>query len=177
MKGRKPKANAARRGGSNSDGAEIIEVKARTKEELAEAGIPGIEKPADIAASPSMSHTWDAIVGRGLVFQACDAPFVSQLVHNVEVANQAWAKCTEPDGSMKLVIGRGEPDENGEYTDYKPNPYIKIANDAAALALRLADQMGCTPLARARLGLTEALGTATNISIAKQIDAAIGGRQ
>lgn len=177
MKGRKPKNNAVRRGGSGADGEEIIEVKARTQDELAEAGIPGIEKPADIAASPSMSYTWDAIVGRGLVFQPCDVPFVSQLVHNVEVANQAWARCTEPDGTMKLVIGKGEPDENGEYTDYKPNPYIKIANDAASLALKLADQMGCTPLARARLGLTEALGTATNISIAKQIDAALGGKQ
>ena len=64
-------------------------------------------------------------------------------------------------------MGRGE----------RPNPYIKQANDSAAVALKLADQLGCTPLARARLGLTQNMAGAVQLSIAQQIDAAIAGRK
>ena len=42
-----------------------------------------------------------------------------------------------------------------------------------AEALKIADQLGCTPLARARLGLTQAAGKAVTLSIAEQIDEAM----
>lgn len=166
MRGRKPQAIAARRGGL--DGA--IEVSADTVAD-------GLEKPADIAATPSLSETWDMVVGNGNGYQGADLPFAVQLVYNIEAANQAWAKCRMPDGSLRLTLPVGEMDENGEYHDYKPNPYIKIANDSTNMAMRLADQLGCTMVARARLNLTNSAAAATQLSIAQQIDLALGGQK
>lgn len=166
MRGRKPQANAIRRGGSGQDGALEVTAEPITAE---------IEKPADIAATPALSETWDMVVGHGVGYQGADMPFLVQLVYNVEAANEAWGKCRMPDGSLRLTLPVGEPDECGVYHDYKPNPYIKIANDSTAMAMRLADQLGCTRTARARLGLTQSIAAAAQLSIAQQIDAAIGG--
>lgn len=169
MRGRKPQAVAVRRGGSGSDGA--LEVSA---EPLAHTEI---EKPADIAAVPALSETWDMVIGHGTNYQGADVPFAVQLVYNVVAANQAWERCMNPDGSLRLTLPIGEPDEDGAYHDYKPNPYIKIANDSTAMAMKLADQLGCTAVARARLNLTNSAAAATQLSIAQQIDLALGGRK
>ena len=45
--------------------------------------------------------------------------------------------------------------------------------EAVAEAMKIADQLGCTPMARARLGLTQAAGIAVTQSIADVIDAAV----
>lgn len=166
MRGRKPKEAAVRRGGA--EGA--IEARA---EVLAPCEV---EKPADIAMTPSLSETWDMVVGTGVGYQGADAPFLSQLVYNIEAARQAWARCRMPDGSLRLTIPVGDPDADGACADFKPNPYIKIANDTTNMAIRLAEQLGCTRTARARLGLTQSIAAATTLSIAQQIDAAIAGR-
>ena len=164
MRGRKPQAVAVRRGGA--DGV-VIQADATTAD--------GITKPGIIAAVPSMSRTWDAIVGHGFGYSESDVPFIAQLVFNVEVANQAFEKCLCEDGSLKLMVPKYNRD--GDICGERPNPYIKQANDSAAVALKLADQLGCTPLARARLGLTQNMTGAVQLSIAQQIDAAIAGRK
>lgn len=165
MRGRKPKANAIRRGGALATTATAVTA----------TPVEGIEKPASIALSPSMSDTWDALVGHGYGYQDSDVPFIAQLVFNVEVANQAWAHCLQDDGSLMLMVPKYNSD--GEQVGEKPNPYVKQANEAASMALKLADQLGCTPLARARIGLTNAVAGVATLSIAQQIDAAIGGRK
>ena len=164
MRGRKPQAVAVRRGGA--DGV-VIQADAST--------VDGITKPGSIAAVPSMSRTWDAIVGHGFGYRESDVPFIAQLVFNVEVANQAFEKCLGEDGTLKLMVPKYNRD--GDICGERPNPYIKQANDSAAVALKLADQLGCTPLARARLGLTQNMSGAVQLSIAQQIDAAIAGRK
>lgn len=164
MRGRKPQAIAVRRGGAEGV---VIEADA--------SAVDGITKPANISSVPSMSRTWDAIVGHGYGYRECDVPFIAQLVFNVEVANQAFEKCMGEDGSLKLMVPKYNRD--GEVCGERPNPYIKQANDSAAQALKLADQLGCTPLARARLGLTQNMAGAVQLSIAQQIDAAIAGRR
>ena len=129
MRGRKPQAVAVRRGGA--DGV-VIQADATT--------VDGITKPGSIAAVPSMSRTWDAIVGHGFGYRESDVPFIAQLVFNVEVANQAFEKCLGEDGTLKLMVPKYNRD--GDICGERPNPYIKQANDSAAVALKLADQLG-----------------------------------
>ena len=159
MRGRKPVANAIRRGG----GAQIIQP--------ADAEV--VDKPISVMAVPNMSAMWDMFVGSGLSYKPEDAPFLEQLVFNLELARQCRDKCIDERGNIMVMVGCGEPDENGNYLESKPNPYLKQMREAMAEAMKLSDQLGCTPLARARLGLTQAAGKAVTLSIADQIDSAI----
>lgn len=174
MRGRKPVANAVRRG-DNAIGpvkvqAEVIGQAAG----LQESSSPHVEKPVSVALSETQSALWDTVVGTGLGFEQKDVPMLEQLVFTLDVAREARARTVAEDGRPILMVGKGQPDPvTGEYMDYAPNPYIKQAEAAANHALKLADQLGCTPLARARLGLTQAMGASVTLSIADQIDRAI----
>lgn len=159
MRGRKPDSKAIRRA---SDRAEI-----------AQAGGSRLEKPISVMVSQGMSDLWDMFAGSGIAYKPEDAPFLEQLVFNLELAAECRDKCVDEHGRIKVMIGCGEPDEYGNYLDSKPNPYIKQMREAIAEAMKLSDQLGCTPLARARLGLTQAAGKAVTISIAEQIDEAM----
>lgn len=164
-RGRKPDAKAQRRA---KDRAEITPA-------LVEAGVPAaIEKPISVALAPGMSDLWDTLVGSGIAYTQQDAPFIEQLVFDLETARQCRDKCIDEFGNVIVFVGKGEPDpETGVYLDTKPNPYLKQMREATAEALKLADQLGCTQLARARLGLTQAAGKAVTMSIAQQIDEAM----
>lgn len=158
MKGRKPQANAIRRGGQ-----EVQRVQAAI-----------VDKPISVMAVPNMSDMWDVIVGSGLAYKPEDAPMLEQLVFDLELARQCRDKCIDELGNIRAMVGKGEPDPvTGEYLDMAPNPYIKQMREAVSEAMKLADQLGCTPLARARLGLTQAAGKALTLSIAEQVDAAL----
>lgn len=160
MKGRKPDSKAIRR--------------SHDKAEIAQAGDARLEKPLSVALSPGMSDLWDMFAGSGIAYKQEDAPFLEQLVFNLELAAECRERCVDENGRVKVMVGCGEPDpETGEYLDSKPNPYIKQMREAVAEAMKLSDQLGCTPLARARLGLTQAAGKAVTLSIAEQIDEAM----
>lgn len=165
MRGRKPDAKAQRRA---RDHVEITPA-------MVERGMaPALEKPVSVMAVPNMSDLWDSLVGSGIAYTQQDAPFLEQLVFDLELAAQAREKCIDENGSIRMLVGKGQPDpETGEYLDQKPNPYLRQMREATAEALKLADQLGCTQLARARLGLTQAAGKAATLSIAQQIDEAM----
>lgn len=159
MRGRKPDANAIRRTG----GAAIVE-----RSETA------IEKPASVAAVPNLSDTWDMVVGSGMAYDSRDTPLLEQLVFNMETVRQCREACMDERGNIKVLIGCGDPDPvTGEYMDSKPNPYLKAMREAMAEVMKLSDQLGCSPMARARLGLTQASGKAVTLSIADAIDRAL----
>ena len=165
-RGRKPDANAVRR---KKDRAEIVP-------QLVEGtlGAVGVEKPPSVLAVPAMSALWDSYVGTGIAYKPEDAPLIEQMVYYLETARQCRERCMDGNGNIMPVIGRGEPDEaTGEYLDYGKNPWFEAMGTAMDRALKLADQLGCTPLARARLGLTQAAGAAVAVSIADQVDAAM----
>lgn len=166
MRGRKPDANAIRR---KDDHAQI------TPAAVMDGGVELLEKPLEVMVSPAMSDTWDLVVGSGLAYKPEDAPMLTQLVFDLEVARQMRDRCVNERGEIIAMVGKGQPDENGDYMDYKPNPHIKLMREAVAESMKLADQLGCTPLARARLGLTQAAGKAVTLSIAEQIDRAMRG--
>lgn len=166
MRGAKPKKNAIRRGGP--DAPELLE--ARPVEPR------GIEKPDEVARSASLSVLWDQTVGASGAFRPQDVPALTQYVFQLETARQCRANAMDESGKITVLVGKGEPDENGRYVAYVENPWLKAMREAEALALKLADQLGLTPLARARLGLTNAASAAAAISIADQIDRAMRAR-
>lgn len=161
---RKPDSRAVRRA---RDHAEIAQT---SRAEIVERGI---SKPPMVAASDNLSELWDLFVGSGIAYKPEDAPLIEQMVFDLELARQCRERCVDESGRIIAIVGCGEPDENGVYADSKPNPWLKQMREATAEAMRIADQMGCTPLARARLGLTQAAGAAVTLSIGDAIDAAL----
>lgn len=165
MNGRKPDANAIRR---MKDGANISQARVVDGTALA--------KPESVSSVPNLSELWDLFAGTGIAYRPEDAPLIEQMVFDLEIARQCREMCLDEMGNIRVVVGVGEPDEDGVYHASKPNPYIKQMREATAEAMKIADQLGCTPLARARLGLTQAAGKAVAVSIAEQVRAAVERR-
>ena len=160
-RGRKPDALAVRRGASTSDAA-------------APAPSGGVEKPPAVLAHAPMSALWDQLVGTGRAFQPQDAPYIEQLVFSLETARQCRANLMDENGNVQVLVGKGEPDEDGRYRDYVENPWLSALERVGQLERLGRCALGLTPLARARLGLTQATAIAT-VSIADQIYAAMRG--
>lgn len=175
MRGRKPDAKAVRR----SDGGEAVSSAiSATTTAAVEVQAGALSMPPSVAAHPHMAELWTSMVGRGLAYDERDAAMVEQMVFDLEMVDQCRRRVMGEDGQMRMLIPVGEPDpDTGEYEKYVPNPYIKQMREATAESLKLADQLGLTPLARARLGLTQAAGKAVTLSIAEQIDAAMRRQQ
>lgn len=158
--GRMPDAHAIRR---TKDKAVIIP-------DTVEAS--ALTPPDSVLAHQHMTELWSSLVGSGIAYEERDIPLIEQLVWDFETVEQCRARVMGSDGQMKLMVPVGEPDpDTGEYLKYIPNPYIKQMREAMAEGLKLADQLGLSPMARARLGLTQAAGKAATLSIAETIDA------
>ena len=164
MKGRKPDALATRRGGSTAD--------LPLSPQLVEHG--ALVKPESVAMDPYRSEIWDSLVGTGATFEAADSPMLQSLVFNIAIVEDCRRHIYSADGTMN-VLSR-EEDEYGNVIT-RPNPYIKVMNDAEKLAMKMSQELGLTRFARARLGLTQAVGQAAKISVAEQIDRAIRDRK
>lgn len=164
MRGRKPDALAVRRNKSTAD-------LATSTATVMDGG--ALVEPADIANDQHMHDIWVSTVGSGAAFDACDSPVVQQLVFNIAILEDCRAHIYSADGTMQTMIEI--EDELGTVT--RPNPYIKIMQDAEKSVLKLSQELGISRFARARLGLTQAMSTAAQVSIAEQIDKAISRRQ
>lgn len=168
MRGRKAEAGAARRVKDKADLAKA------TKVEASIVAAEGPEKPLAVAQNDNLSALWDLYAGTGVTYRPEDAPIIEQMVFELETARQCRQNCMDENGVVHAVVGRGEPDPvTGMYPDSVVNPWYKAMGEAQNRALKLADQLGCTPLARARLGLTQAAGAAVAVSIAEQVRAAV----
>ena len=167
MRGRKPDALAVRRGTSTAD----IEPADQT---VAEIVGEGANKPVDIASNPYTSDMWDTCVGSGAAFEQADVPFISQFVTDMVMVEECRRHMFDAAGNPQPMV----TEDNGDGTvTVTANPYAKVMRDTMAEALKLADQLGLTRFARARLGLTQAMGKAAQLSIAEQIDRALVGRK
>lgn len=162
MKGRKPVAGAQRRGGASD---------ARLAKRVAEPGQavvipePTIPMPRSIATSPRRQELWRQVVGDGSAYTEQDAALIAGFVTWMDAAEQIQYAMTNDEGGILLMI------------DGKPSPYFNQLDLATKNMLKLADQLGCTPLARARLGLTEAAKNNLNVTIAERINRAMEGRK
>lgn len=134
-------------------------------------------KPPEIAANENLSALWDIYVGNSASYRPEDAPVLAQMVFELETARQCRERCMDENGSIIAVSGRGPRDEiTGEYMSFGINPWYEAMGKATDRALKLADQLGCTPLARARLGLAQASGAVMALSIADQVRKVVDGK-
>ena len=160
MKGRKPQAKAIRR----KEGPQAV------KAEIIEPARQGVAKPAEVLANPDLSATWDTIVGDGLAYRQQDEPLLVQLVYWHDVLRTCRERMTGPDGrTLMTVIGVGEKGPDGKHKRSAPNPYFKQMSDATAQSPRLSAQLGCTPIARARIGIAETATASMQVDIAQRI--------
>jgi P27 family predicted phage terminase small subunit len=84
-------------------------------------------------------------------------------VHLMELYCRAKVATDEADAALKedprpyCIIDTGIKDSNGQpKVQVKPNPNVKKRNENAALCIKLFDQLGLSPLARAKAGLKAA---------------------
>lgn len=110
---------------------------------------------------------WEALVpevsAAGWV-DRLDRQLLTTLVQAVALAEMARASVRE-EGFMLSVY-----DKDGNAIDRKVNPAVRVQIQANAQVLRIAEQFGLTPSARARLGLAVAKGTAIAQHIAAVLD-------
>lgn len=105
-------------------------------------------------------EVWDWLVS---IFRATVNCRVSDAdVHLMELYCRAKVATDEADAELKkdprayLIVPLGKDSKGNIKTTAKPNPNIKKRNDNAALCIKLFDQLGLSPLARARAGLKAA---------------------
>lgn len=156
MKGRKPEAGAQRRGGAGDR-----RLAKRIADPTAVVVSSGPSMPPSVSSSQRRSEMWMQVVGDGSAYTEQDAPLLASFVTWMDAAEQIQYAMTNDDGGVLLML------------DGKPSPYLKQLDIATKNMLKLADQLGCTPLARARLGLTEAAKNNLNVTIAERINRAM----
>lgn len=164
MRGRKPDALAVRRGGSTADIS-------TPSPSLVEQG--ALVKPESVAIDPYQNEIWDSLVGTGAAFEQADSPMLQSLVFNIAIVEDCRRHIYGDDGEMQ-VLTRDE-DEYGNVV-VRPNPYVKVMQDSEKLVMKMSQELGLTRFARARLGLTQTVNQAAQVSLAEQIDRAIRGQ-
>lgn len=162
MKGRKPEAGAQRRGGA--DDKRLAKRVADPTQAVVIADSP-LPMPPSVSSSPRRSELWMQVVGDGSAYTQQDTALLASFVTWMDTAEQIQYAMTNDDGGVLLML------------DDKPSPFLKQLDLATKNMLKLADQLGCTPLARARLGLTEAAKNNLNVTIAERINRAVERRK
>lgn len=156
MKGRKPVAGAQRRGGADDKRlAKVVAAPETTAAVVIEGG--AIPMPQSVAESPARAELWRQVVGDGSAYRPEDAPLIALFVTWMDIAEQITHAMTNDEGGVLITV------------DGKPGPFLRQLDLATKNVLKLADQLGCNPLARARLGLTEAASMNLSLSINDRI--------
>lgn len=131
-------------------------------EQEARANATPVYQSQEFKAPPTLTakerEVWDWLVK---IFRETTNCMVSDAdVHLMELYCRAKVAADEADAEFKkdprlyILIGTGTYDRNGdEKMQTKVNPWYRIRNDNMALCLKYFDQLGLTPLARARAGV------------------------
>lgn len=134
MKGRPTKRNAVRRGRTPATEIALVE---DVEAMAANPALDGhAEKPELVGSREALSALWDEVVGDGRAYKPQDVPLLTQMVYWMALANDLM--------------------ENEDEADPNPARRMRMLARASDYSLKLAEHFGCTPMARARLGLTEA---------------------
>jgi hypothetical protein len=129
-------------------------------------GAGHLEKPVSVTSVPRLSRIWDETLGTGMAFRPEDAPLLEQLVFDLALAEECRANMIDEDGNPTPLLKAEDEYGNVHMVD---NPYFKKMREVANDTLKLANDLGLTPVARARLGLTQASANAVNLSIQETI--------
>lgn len=118
-----------------------------------------------VLADPNLTELWKLTVGSGQDYTAAQAPIIENYVINIAMIEDCYDHLVDKEtGAIKQFIVN--KDENG-FEIMCPNPYSKQLEKLMTINVKLATELGLTPMARARLGLTKANTNAVNISIAE----------
>ena len=155
MAGRRPKANAIRRGGTQP--AEVVEATV----------VGGIQKPEHIAANGIMSDCWDVMVAGSPAFEPMDEPLLEAYCLWYAILRQSEAQVVTEDGVVTLF---GEQDDEGRVLTgtVKANPDLRTIQNATNMLRQLAVELQATPAARDRAGLMQAMTRSTQADIVKK---------
>jgi P27 family predicted phage terminase small subunit len=158
-KGRPPDPGRAKRG----TGHRPLPGKAKPAEVVPTAGLDLTPPPSIPAEAHELWHRACAeLAGKGLC--EADLPLVEMLVVAAHRNRQARAIV----GKIDLLV-KGE---KGPVV----NPLLKVEKDTAATYLRLAETLGLSPAARARLGLMHIAGQSLLVDIAERVRRVSEGR-
>ena len=157
MKGRKPQKDAIRRGRTPADVLELQAVPV----------LAAVETPDEVLANPDLDALWETVVGDGAGYLPNDVPILTQLVYWLDVARTCRERMTGPDGRTLVTV-----DDTGG-----TSPYFTQMEKATSQILRLSDQLGATPLARARIGIAETATQSMQVDIAAKIRALMDERE
>lgn len=134
MRGRPTEQNAVRRGRTPASELAMVE---EVEVMAANPALDGYaEKPELVRSRDGLSRLWDEVVGDGRAFKPQDVPLLTQMVYWMATANALM--------------------EDERDADPNPARRLRTLSKATDYSLKLADHFGCTPMARARLGLTKA---------------------
>lgn len=160
-RGRKPKANAIRRGGTQPIEADVVDAPV-----LDDA--PVLQKPDEVALNQTMSKCWDVLVGSSPNFQACDIPLLVSYCYWYAVLLQCQLSTITEDGCV--ITTYGQTDDLGQPDPFslKPNPDIKTAERATVMLRQLGDVLNLTPTARDRNGLMQAMTKSTQADVVRK---------
>lgn len=150
MRGRKPKAGAIRRGGIRPDPHHVDALPAL-----------GVAKPEHIAANPTMSACWDALVNGSPGYREQDVPLLEAYCLWYAVLRQSEAQVVTEDGEVVTLCGERAPDGQVIPETMRANPDIQTAAKASDMIRRLAAELQATPATRDRAGLMQAMTRST----------------
>lgn len=138
MKGRKPDANAVRRGAR--DGFQPSPSTPRA----------GVSMPDDVAADPTLCRLWQQVAPPVNPFIPSDTLLLRVLVEWLAIAEaaQEQLKGDGIDGSICILIDDGKR--------ARKHPALSVLKEASAEIRALSDTLGLSPLARSRIGLAQA---------------------
>jgi phage terminase small subunit len=115
-----------------------------------------------------LSKYWRQVVGDGRAYTEQDIPTITAYVTTLDMQDQLKAMLYTKDGNLKTCQGFGDEDEDG-FMAVKESPYFNQYQKAVTLSLKLAQELGATPLSRARLGVTRATEQSMQADVAHKI--------
>lgn len=150
MRGRKKEPGAVRDG--RSPATELARVEATPV--VTSSNLEGpAEKPEWVASTPNLSRRWDELVGDGSAYKPQDVALLFDWVFYTELAIQLSQEMLDEDGRVRTMV----EEWRGDNLVSVENPLLRQHKNAVDMALKLAEHFGGTPMARARLGLTQAV--------------------
>lgn len=152
MKGRKPEADAVRRGIVPTK-PQILTKPIKEQNTLA--------MPQSVAENPLMCAAWEMLVGESTHYTQADIPLLEQACFYYSVMRQCIGNTIAEDGTITTKVGRIGEDGAVLPETLKTHPDIKVAQSMGAALQRTLAELGATPLARQRMGLMEAVTHST----------------
>lgn len=121
--------------------------------------------PANVSADTALSEIWESLAGDGSTFTPAEGMGLELMTYWLRIARECYDAVDDGQGAPLKIM---DVTIDGELIDSK---YMKLMDTATKNYMKLAEQMGVTPLARARLNLTET--TAKGVAIDSAIRAAV----